>query len=390
VPRETAAAGDLYSRFSEQIYRYCYSRLRSREEAEDATQTTFLNAFRGLRRGVTPETEQAWLYKIAENVCLTRLRSNVRRLRVESPVDLDPLHDVLAAPQRRRDELHGISEALAGLPEQQRRAILLREWQGLSYLEIAGELEITQSAVETLIFRARRSLAKRLTEPRRNRVGSIANLGSWFGTLKSLLFGASTAAKVAAVVVAGTAVAVGGAEAIQHRPHAITPKVAKRVLPRPPTRHDLAALAAPEAVVPKQGSAKGRSTRVSHPGAAGAAAASASSRPAVQHRPEADALTGAVETAAPVQPMDGTAAKPKEAPAAKLEPKVASAPKLKPKPVTPATPPQAKRANPPAGQSQVAKPQNPGPPTTLPAQANSAAQPSPPATPMGQDKPKKP
>ncbi len=51
------------------------------------------------------------------------------------------------------------------MPEQQRRAILLREWQGLSYREIAGELEVSQSAVETLIFRARRSLAQGLEQP---------------------------------------------------------------------------------------------------------------------------------------------------------------------------------------------------------------------------------
>jgi RNA polymerase sigma factor (sigma-70 family) len=386
VPRETAAAGDLYSRFSERIYRYCYSRLRSREEAEDATQTTFLNAFRGLRRGVTPDLEQAWLYKIAENVCLTRQRSNVRRLRVESPVDLDPLHDVFAAPQRRRDELHGISDALAGLPEQQRRAILLREWQGLSYLEIAGELGITQSAVETLIFRARRSLAKGLMEPKRNRVGSVANLGSWLGTLKSLLFGASTAAKVAAVVAAGAAVAVGGVKAVQHRSHALTRNpVAERVLPRPPTRSDLAALATLEPAQ-KQGLAKARSARVSHAAAGGAA--DGASRPVPQHRPEADTHVGVVETPAPTQPTDGSAAKPNEAPAGKPEPKADSV--SKPKPTTPETSPQAKRTNPPTDESQVARPQDPGQPATLPAKANGDAQLSPSATPPNKDKPKKP
>ena len=51
------------------------------------------------------------------------------------------------------------------MPEQQRRAILLREWQGLSYREVAAELEVSQSAVETLIFRARRSLAQGLEQP---------------------------------------------------------------------------------------------------------------------------------------------------------------------------------------------------------------------------------
>ncbi len=59
-----------------------------------------------------------------------------------------------------------LREALAALPESQRSALLLREWRGLSYREIAAELCTTESAVETLIFRARRSLTERLKTTR--------------------------------------------------------------------------------------------------------------------------------------------------------------------------------------------------------------------------------
>ena len=76
---EAEAARDLYERYARQIYTYCLHQLRNKEEAEDATQSTFLNAFRGLQRGVDPEFESAWLYKIAQNVCLTRQRSSSRR-----------------------------------------------------------------------------------------------------------------------------------------------------------------------------------------------------------------------------------------------------------------------------------------------------------------------
>ena len=75
------------------------------------------------------------------------------------------IEEIVPGPSRQRDELIGIEDALASMPEQQRRAILLREWQGLSYREIAEELEVSQSAVETLIFRARRSLAQGLEQP---------------------------------------------------------------------------------------------------------------------------------------------------------------------------------------------------------------------------------
>jgi RNA polymerase sigma factor (sigma-70 family) len=223
-PRENAAAGDLYNRYADRIYRYCYARLRSREEAEDATQTVFLNAFRGLSRGVTPEIEGAWLYKIAENVCLTRARSTVRRMRVESPTDLEPLHESVAAPTREDIDLEGLQDVLSRLPEQQRRAILLREWQGLSYAEIATALGISQSAVETLIFRARRSVAKGLREQRQGGglLRKLANAGSIAGWLKSILLGGSAATKVAAIVAAG--IAVAAAASTQPSPHHKAPK----------------------------------------------------------------------------------------------------------------------------------------------------------------------
>src|SRR5581483_12029447 len=155
LPAETA--GDLYERYGGQILAFCLGRLGNREEAEDAAQSTFLNAFRGLKRGVAPEYEAAWLYKIAQNVCLSRRRSSWRRRRVEAPGDLTAIQDVLAAREPEADELLGLAHALGVLPPQQRRALVLREWQGLSYREIAAELELTQAAVETLLFRARRS-----------------------------------------------------------------------------------------------------------------------------------------------------------------------------------------------------------------------------------------
>ena len=155
----------LYERHNRQIFSYCLHQLGNREEAEDATQTTFMNAFRGLQRGVVPELESAWLFKIANNVILTRRRSSSRRRRVETPGDLDAIQDLLPSREADADELIRLTDALSGMPEQQRRALLLREWQGLSYREIGDELELSQAAVETLLFRARRSLAQGLTDP---------------------------------------------------------------------------------------------------------------------------------------------------------------------------------------------------------------------------------
>jgi RNA polymerase sigma factor (sigma-70 family) len=233
-----ADAHRLYEQYARQIQAYCFHQLGNREEAEDATQSTFLNAFRGLQRGVTPEFEMAWLYKIAHNVCLTRQRSTSRRRKVETPGDLDALQDVIPARQVDSDELIGLPEALNGMPKQQQRALLLREWQGLSYREIADELGITQAAVETLLFRARRALAAGLEEePKKKslaqRVMNGGDAGSWLTLIKSLLVtgGSKVAATVATVaatsVVAATPVARHAVEQVvtfssadTHRPAA--------------------------------------------------------------------------------------------------------------------------------------------------------------------------
>ena len=210
--READATQDLYERYSGQIYGFCVNKLGSRDEAEDALQSTFLNAHRALQRGVVPEAELAWLYTIAHNVCLTRRRSTRRRGRVESPSDLAAVQDVMPAPPRETSEdLMRLTEALEHMPDSQRRAILLREWQGLSYHEIAGELELTQSAVETLLFRARRTLASNLESQRRfgalSRMRKALDAGALLAALKGLFEGGA-AAKVGVVAVAASGTVV--------------------------------------------------------------------------------------------------------------------------------------------------------------------------------------
>ena len=98
------------------------------------------------------------------------------------------------------------------MPDSQRRAILLREWQGLSYHEIADELQLSQSAVETLIFRARRTLASNLeVEPERpsnvSRMRRVLDAGGLLAMLKGLFEGGA-AVKVATVAVAASGTVV--------------------------------------------------------------------------------------------------------------------------------------------------------------------------------------
>jgi RNA polymerase sigma-70 factor (ECF subfamily) len=196
----------LYRRHARDVYRYALALLRDPGEAEDATQTAFMNAYRALVRGEEPNSPKAWLLAIVHNVCRMRRRTLSRRPR-EVPLDDHPL----PAVDDERPNLDAVLEALAELPLNQRAAIVMREVEGRSYQEIADVLGVSTSAVEALIFRARRRL-----RVRREALGAIAvapvpaslSVLPGSGAIATLL-GSDLVIKAAAGVIA--AVLAGGA-----------------------------------------------------------------------------------------------------------------------------------------------------------------------------------
>jgi RNA polymerase sigma factor (sigma-70 family) len=148
----------LYRRHGPEVYRYAYAVLGNHADAEDVTQTTFLNAYRALEQGVRPRKPSNWLLTIASNAIKQRFRQEQSRPRT---VELD---DRLAGADADEDgpSVGELLTALSKIPPQQRQAIVLREFEGRSYAEIAGILGVTTSALETLLFRARRSIAEEL------------------------------------------------------------------------------------------------------------------------------------------------------------------------------------------------------------------------------------
>ena len=185
------------------------------------------------------------MFAIAANVCRERRRSAWRRSRIEVVSD-DGLVGDRAAPEHSHEELTGVADALAELTQNQRRAILMREWQGLSYREIADQLSLTEGAVETLLFRARRSLANKLDRSR-GRVWGLSNLGSALAWAKTVLGG--TAAQVAAatlVITAGVSAASPPAP-LQRAPQAVTPKHTQAVTAPAPRSVEPATRTRPQA-----------------------------------------------------------------------------------------------------------------------------------------------
>jgi RNA polymerase sigma factor (sigma-70 family) len=201
----------LYADHASNVRGLCRSLLRDRADAEDAAQQTFLSAQRALQNGTVPRDPRAWLVTIARHECLARARA---RMREPLPVDTES-SDIGAdahAIAVRRQEVRALREALAGLPAQQREAILLRELRGFSYDEVAAALAVTTPAVESLIFRARRSLQVRLRESFAGFVpsGLVQALRELAARVAGGGIAVPAAAKIAAVGL-GSAVATGGA-----------------------------------------------------------------------------------------------------------------------------------------------------------------------------------
>jgi len=148
----------LYRGHVHEVYCYVLAVMRNQADAEDATQATFLSAYRAFIGGEKPQKPRNWLLKIAHNECRQRFRTAARRPKL---VELD---DRAAAPPL--DETiptaDEIRTALGALSFNQRSAVVMRELEGRTYAEIGQILDVSDSAVETLLFRARRALREQL------------------------------------------------------------------------------------------------------------------------------------------------------------------------------------------------------------------------------------
>ena len=167
----------LYRKYLAQVYSYAFYELGDHHDAEDATERTFVAALTNLHRfeerarpedGRGASTFRVWLFRIARNVVADRQRARFRRpeeqLDAASAVasTADP-----AAEVARREEASAAWQAVARLPGDRRRAVVLRFVDEMSTAEIAGVLGRSEGAVRVLIHRALRTVARDLDGERR-------------------------------------------------------------------------------------------------------------------------------------------------------------------------------------------------------------------------------
>jgi RNA polymerase sigma-70 factor (ECF subfamily) len=164
---EQAALEELIRRHERRLYQLAYRLLKDPLETEDALQEVFLKAYEHAGRYQPISTVKAWLNRITANHCLNRLRERVPQ---------DSLDDEERAPQlasRNANPLEVLEESdlarrleglLESLPENQRRALVLKRFGDLSYQEIAEIMGTSAGAVDGLIKRARQFLRKALAD----------------------------------------------------------------------------------------------------------------------------------------------------------------------------------------------------------------------------------
>jgi RNA polymerase sigma-70 factor (ECF subfamily) len=172
-----ATAGDLESfnqlvtRWERPIYALAYRTLGREEEARDVVQEAFLRAFRGLRGFKGEAKFSSWLYRITLNLCRDWMRKERRAPVVQVPEGTDPvdLADAQASPSpsvedlvAQREMSQAVAKAMAELPEEQRTAIMLKEYHGLTFQEIAEQLDCPLSTVKTRLYQGLSVLRRRL------------------------------------------------------------------------------------------------------------------------------------------------------------------------------------------------------------------------------------
>ncbi len=166
---EQQAFTELVEAYQQPVYNLAYRMLGNAREAEDAAQEAFLRAYQHLKRYDPARPFKTWLLSITSNYCIDRLRKRrLTWLSIDEPL---PPHPALTSDEPEpemaaimNEQGAAIQELLAELAPDYRAAVILRYWYDMSYAEIATNLDTTESAIKSRLFRARQMLAEHLQE----------------------------------------------------------------------------------------------------------------------------------------------------------------------------------------------------------------------------------
>jgi RNA polymerase sigma-70 factor, ECF subfamily len=152
----------LYERYRRALYLFALKMLSETEAARDLVQDVFVTIYQNRSRLNRPDSFRSWLFTIGRNRCLSHLRQR----RDRTPLEEAPAEAIAVDPpgdgRETAEDVRLIRRALNALKIEYREVLVLREYQDLSYREIAEITESTESAVKSRLFKARRALHESL------------------------------------------------------------------------------------------------------------------------------------------------------------------------------------------------------------------------------------
>jgi len=154
---------DIVDAYQNAIYNLCYRMLYNRTEAEDATQETFWKAWTNFSKYDFNRSFSTWILSIAAHYCIDLQRKKkVPEIEIDETME-EIIPDPIPHPEQeaiKNEEEQQIQDMLNSLNETDRAAIVLRYWYDFSDREIAESLSVSESAVKSRLFRARKQLAQ--------------------------------------------------------------------------------------------------------------------------------------------------------------------------------------------------------------------------------------
>jgi RNA polymerase sigma-70 factor (ECF subfamily) len=167
---DAEAFGEIVRRWERRIFALTYGMLGREEDARDATQETFLAAFRNLRGFRGEAKVSSWLHRIAVNQCISRQRRS--KVRSESALDdaeetnarsfATPLSYSPARVVEGRQETVAVRRAINSLPIELRQVVVMKEFEELTFREISEALDLPLSTVKSRLYTALKQLQMRL------------------------------------------------------------------------------------------------------------------------------------------------------------------------------------------------------------------------------------
>ena len=169
------AFNDIMDRHEKSILNFAYRMLSNRTEAEDVTQEVFLRAYKNLETFEARAKFSTWLFKIARNLCLNKLRHTFRfptfsidkpvrgseydfQRQIEDKKQVSPISNIFS-----KEIQNAVKAALGSLPKNQKMAVILRRYEDMSYEEISVIMGCSVSAVKSLLNRAKQKLKNKLS-----------------------------------------------------------------------------------------------------------------------------------------------------------------------------------------------------------------------------------